>query len=85
LITKVRDVSVLSQERLNGLTSLCTEKQLLDGINTNSIITTLYSGVVEEIVSSDLYIVVFSVAFMLYFTLIKVSLLVIMNFIDEVK
>jgi hypothetical protein len=57
----------------------------LDGINTNSIITTLYSGVVEEIVSSDLYIVVFSVAFMLYFTLIKVSLLVIMNFIDEVK
>jgi hypothetical protein len=85
LITKVRDVSVLSQERLNGLTSLCTENQLLDGINTNSIITTLYSGVVEEIVSSDLYIVVFSVAFMLYFTLIKVSLLVIMNFIDEVK
>jgi hypothetical protein len=33
LITKVRDVSVMFQKRLNGLIRLCIEKQLLDDIN----------------------------------------------------
>jgi hypothetical protein len=39
----------------------------------------------EETFSSDLYIVVFSETFMLYFALINVSLLLIMNSIDNVK
>jgi hypothetical protein len=31
--------SVMSQERLNGLATLCIEKQLLDDIDIDSIIT----------------------------------------------
>jgi preprotein translocase subunit SecE len=46
---------------------------------------TLHLGVLEETISSDFHVVVFSVAFMLYFALINMLLLLIMNFINEVK
>jgi hypothetical protein len=46
---------------------------------------TLHLGASEETVSNDFHVVIFSVAFMLYFALINMSLLLIMNFINEVK
>jgi hypothetical protein len=40
--------SVMSQERLNGLATLCIEKQLLDDIDTDSIITDFASRSVRR-------------------------------------
>jgi hypothetical protein len=67
------------------LATLCIEKQLLDDIDTEPTIVDFASRSVRRNCLSDFHVVVFSVAFMLYFALINMLLLLIMNFINEIK